>query len=106
MNRKHSTVTSIRQLVPFAFVGFLIGGGIAGVLHPWLAALYALGIAAYLILALLSGFGQSRNPIEALRVAFGCFIMHLSYGLGYWPGVFHFLLLQRNPSARQAAVTR
>jgi glycosyltransferase involved in cell wall biosynthesis len=39
VGKKHNAVTSVRQLVPFLFVVFLILGGISSLLHPYL--LYA-----------------------------------------------------------------
>ncbi len=106
VNRKHSAVTSVRQLVPFLFVGFLFGGFALSWLHPLLCWAYSAGLAVYALADLASAFSQSKNPATALQVAWACFTMHFSYGLGYWQGILHFMLLRKQPGARQQSVMR
>lgn len=106
VNRKHSAVTNLRQLVPFVFVAYVFSGLAAALLHPWLLGLWLAGMGLYWLANAASAFRAAGASLAMLRVAWACFIMHWSYGLGYWLGVWHFLLLRRQPSDRQQTVSR
>lgn len=93
VNKKHRTVTTIRQIVPLLFVLFLIGGAILSFVHFVFFVLYMAGIASYLLLALFTAIKQSDKFSETGKIMYSFFILHLSYGWGYLKGIIHFLIL-------------
>ncbi len=106
VNRKHKTVTSIRQLVPFLFMLFLsvfiplsLFSGLAGVVTDSVILLYVL------IVALISVRMASSIQTFAYAVA-SFFCLHFGYGLGYYQGIVHFLVLNRKPVKAAGHLTR
>lgn len=106
VNRKHRTVTSLRQLAPIALVAFLLLGGLGAVFAPGLRPLYGLGLGVYLLAGIGAAWLKARRPGPTLRVFAAFATMHLAYGLGYLEGLVDFFLLQRTPSARNAQLSR
>ncbi|MFO7545436.1 MAG: glycosyltransferase family 2 protein [Trueperaceae bacterium] len=106
VNRKHGTVTSLRQLVPPLFVTSLV------VLLPlalvWRPARMLLGIevALYLVAALVFALRASGELLRALRTMASFATLHLGYGLGYLAGIWDFFVLRRRPSAGAAELSR
>lgn len=99
VNRKHSTVTTPRQLVPALFVAFWPLAVLLGFLEDDAWALIPLAAAVYVLTGLwLAGKGLGLS--ERLRVVQACFVLHLGYGLGYWQGIFDFLICNKRPQLR------
>jgi GT2 family glycosyltransferase len=107
VNKKHSAVTTLRQLAPPLWVFFLLAGWSGVLLHPVLGWMYAAVVAMYFALAI---YTASRMPVKSaqrfwmLLRTFG--VLHFSYGLGYLRGVFHFYVLGRKPSMHSERLTR
>ena len=93
VNKKHKTVTTVRQIVPLLFALYLFLGLLVSVFVPMFVYLYFLGIFFYIILAIVFAFKQSKKIAEAFKVAYVFFILHFSYGLGYLKGIIDFILL-------------
>ncbi|MBC8316178.1 MAG: glycosyltransferase family 2 protein [Bacteroidales bacterium] len=93
VNKKHRTITTSRQLVPFLFILFLAAGAIASCFNQWILTGYLSVIGLYLILASIVSFRlvHQISKIPGLIVIF--FVLHMSYGLGYLSGVIKFLFL-------------
>ncbi len=106
VNKKHKTITTIRQLVPLFFVLGLIGGTILSVIIPWFYWLFIGGIALYVLTALFFGIRISKNLREGLKVAVIFPILHFSYGYGYLIGIINFVLFGKKPSERSKKSTR
>lgn len=110
VNRKHGTVTNLRQLAPPLLVATVVVLALAGLFVPAAWALLGLVIAAYLIAALYfaSRAGDrsdgSLQRLSAIVLAYAT--LHAGYGLGYLSGMRDFLLLRRSPSARSAELSR
>lgn len=106
VNRLHGTVTTFRQVVPGAFMAFVLAGAAWAWLHPVLALCYAAGIGLYLAAAAASAIAAAPRPsdIPGVLAAFGT--LHAAYGLGYLRGLIDFLLLRREPKAKAAASSR
>lgn len=106
VNRKHRTVTTLRQLVPFLFVSWL---GLALVLTVINTAFIPL-LTLPLFLWFLSAFGAglyAGTPSKDLPALVRTFLtLHLAYGSGYARGIVDFLVLGRKPSAREQTLTR
>jgi glycosyltransferase involved in cell wall biosynthesis len=99
VNKKHNTITTLRQIVPLLFVLFLFGGALFSILHIKLFAVYTLILLFYFIAGFYaaSKIGNSFNEIIGIVKAY--FILHFSYGLGYFKGIIDFFL--RNKSIKQ-----
>lgn len=106
VNRLHRTVTTVRQLVPAAFVLFLVCGVIAAWLSPVLRWSYALGLVLYVLVAVISAAQAAGRSGDAPRVIASFLLLHLSYGLGYLMGAWDFILLGRGPKPDASASSR
>jgi glycosyltransferase involved in cell wall biosynthesis len=106
VNQKHKQITSIRQLVPFFFVLFLLLGPPSLLLAaPWTIAWFSV-LGLYAAAAVGAAFATKAPLKHVLSIAFSFAVVHVSYGMGYLTGIFHFLALQRKPGARSHALTR
>lgn len=106
VNRMHRTVTTWRQLVPAAFVLFLIAGAALSFAHPLLAIGYAAGIAVYLIAAMASALLASDRLTDAPGVLVAFVTLHMAYGTGYLRGLIDFILLGREPKGSASSSSR
>ena len=106
VNKLHRTITTARQMVPALFVLFLFGGAVLSFLHPFLAIVYAFGLALYALAALASAVHAAKRIMDVPGVLAAFFILHLAYGIGYLHGVLEFLLLGREPRKSAHTLTR
>jgi GT2 family glycosyltransferase len=105
VNRKHKAVTTLRQLVPAAFVAFLVVGAAVSWLHPAVAITYLALLGLYLLLGCavsVKAVGQGKAPL----LMYTFLILHLSYGLGYWQGIWQFLILRKRPASGAKKLSR
>jgi cellulose synthase/poly-beta-1,6-N-acetylglucosamine synthase-like glycosyltransferase len=106
VNRLHRTVTTTRQLVPAAFVLFLVAGGALAFMHPLLALGFGTGIALYGIVAIASAFHAADRMVDAPGVLLAFITLHLAYGSGYLRGLLDFIVLGRQPKGSAATSSR
>ena len=106
VNKKHSTVTSLRQLVPLLFVLFLIFGLLSSLVYKDLAVPFIAGIALYFLLAFKYALVQTKKVHEVVLTIVTFFILHASYGLGYLKGLLWFMLLNRQPTKQSESLSR
>lgn len=104
VNKKHKTVTSIRQLIPFGFIMFLIS-------FPfWLlfgiVPFYLIFLASYLALSTYFAVKVGKSLIEIPFIMFIFTLLHISYGLGYGNGILDFLILNKQPSQNNKRLSR
>ncbi len=103
VNQKHKAVTTMRQLVPPAFVGYLL----LAILFSWILPVLALPLLLYLALVVSVSFTlSSKEKLPVLELILTFFILHVSYGLGYLKGIWEFLLLKKKPSNKQKRLSR
>ncbi len=96
VNRKHKAVTTLRQVIPPAFLGFILITFPLSVFSDAIADMLSITLLVYLILGLaLAGRGLAFS--QRLQVVGTCFMMHVAYGAGYWAGIFDFLVLNVQP---------
>ncbi|MEP7128554.1 MAG: glycosyltransferase family 2 protein [Chitinophagales bacterium] len=95
VNKKHKTVTTMRQLVPLFFVTFLISGIFVSLFQQELNNLYILILVIYLALGFGSAAKFSTQPKDLLQIFISFFILHFSYGSGYAKGILDFLILRK-----------
>ena len=106
VNKKHQTITTIRQLIPMFFVLFIIIGGGLSVLHPYFLTIY---ISILLLYTTLTIYFAVRKAINLFKVPFFSFVifeLHISYGLGYLIGIINFILFNHKPNKYAKKLTR
>lgn len=100
MLRRYPEAIRVRQLIPPLFVLGLIGGPLLGLLWSGFAVLWALGILAYGLLALIMAVQARRavvvqrvhpdyhpaKPPHVLLIVATFVIIHLTWGTGFWVG--------------------
>lgn len=96
VNKKHKTITTVRQLIPMFFVLYLCTL-LASLFAP---ALVTLLLGSFGILYVLLAFIFAARSVSSLKAIFGValtfFILHVSYGSGYLKGIFDFFILGRS----------
>lgn len=95
VNKKHQTITTIRQIVPLLFVLFLFSGPIAYLLNTYLFLAYLTVLMCYFAMAFYSALKLSSNTSEAIQIVRTFFILHFSYGMGYLRGIVDFFILRK-----------
>ncbi|MBK9195245.1 MAG: glycosyltransferase family 2 protein [Flavobacteriales bacterium] len=105
VNWKHRSVTTGRQLVPAAWIAFLALGGALALFFPWARWFFFGGIAAYVLAALVAGLSATR-AVDLPRVLRAFVTLHAAYGLGYWAGIFRFVLRGASPARSSETLSR
>jgi glycosyltransferase involved in cell wall biosynthesis len=105
VNKKHKAVTTLRQLVPFAFVGFCFATPLLFFMLPYVAIPYFLVLGVYMVLGWSTAASVTKQNATTATVFKALVTLHLSYGLGYWKGIFQFFILGKKPP-KSAEVTR
>jgi glycosyltransferase involved in cell wall biosynthesis len=106
VNKKHKTITTVRQLIPLFFVLFIISGAIASIFHSFLFYSYITILFIYLALALFSAIDRTSSLKKTLLLIFTFFGLHFSYGLGYFLGIIDFFVLNKKPNEKSKSLTR
>ena len=97
VNKKHKTITTIRQLIPMFFVLylFLLIVSIAAPKCIFIS-MASLGV-LYILMAFLFAIKSKGTSFKAIfGIAYTFFILHFSYGLGYLKGIFDFFILGKS----------
>ncbi len=106
VNRKHGTVTSLRQLAPPLLVVAIAASGIlalaAPVFWPGLVAL----LCSYLMVAAFFTLRAADSLRAAPKTFLAYLALHFGYGLGYLYGLRDFALLRRRPLVGTTRLTR
>ncbi len=103
VNRKHGAVTTMRQVVPAAFLTFLgLSLPLSLASENW-ARFTAWVLIVYALLGILLA-GQRLLVMERVQVLAACFVLHLGYGLGYLQGIWDFIVTKQ--AAPRAALQR
>jgi len=104
VNILHGQITTVRQLVPFAFVCHLILFVFINIFFPKYSVYLGIPILAYFILALIfTGRAKSKEPHVTLL---SFFILHLGYGWGYLRGVIEMKIFGKRPTLQNAQHNR
>lgn len=106
VNRKHKAVTTIRQLVPPAFVAFLLLTPVIWLISAPAGAAAFLLLLLYNLLGLFVAFRTTQKPKDAVKIWLTFPVLHVSYGLGYLKGMTDFLLLRKQPSRKAQRLSR
>jgi len=105
VNRKHGTMTTIRQLFPPGFVLYLILLPFVYFLPCILQLIGVIPFSLYL-LGLLFFTAKLVNWKDFLNTIWLFPLIHISYGCGYLLGMIDFLLLKKNPSEKHKEMSR
>jgi glycosyltransferase involved in cell wall biosynthesis len=103
--QKHPRQMSLRQFVPPLFAAVLISGGLLAVFSPPARLLWLVVVIAYTAanLSISAALAARHGWRHLLRLPLVFAALHLSYGLGFWHGVWHFGLRARAAAQSQAA---
>ncbi len=116
VNQKHRAITTWRQTVPALF---LLGMGLSA--SFWLLDLLGVfsntwkgigqsglvtGASLWLTVGLGSAISAASSPRDIGGIMKAYFIVHCSYGLGYWEGICRFLILRKSPGKKASKLTR
>ncbi len=106
VNRKHRTITTVRQLVPFMFVLYLLLLFCCLIFLPqfWYLAIMPLNL--YLLIAFIISFGYYTNIADNIRLIITFLLMHVSYGWGYAVGIFDFYILNKSMQKTDEKLSR
>ncbi len=104
VNKKHKTVTTLRQLIPACFVLVVLFGPPAYFISSKLFLIWGIIMGFYLLAAVTVSIKLAK--ISAHHVLISFLILHLSYGLGYLEGIYNFLILNRGPKQKSFELTR
>jgi hypothetical protein len=96
VNKKHKSVTTVRQLIPMMFVLYLFLLSISVFSNELVFMLMSLFGILYLFLAFVFALKKSTSLKFVLGIVYSFFILHTSYGLGYLKGIFDFLILGKS----------
>jgi cellulose synthase/poly-beta-1,6-N-acetylglucosamine synthase-like glycosyltransferase len=93
VNKKHKTITTVRQLIPMFFVLYLMLFVASIFTYKFIfLAMSAFGL-LYVLLAFLFAARSVSSFGAIFGIAFTFFILHFGYGLGYLKGIFDFFIL-------------
>ncbi|MDD4604224.1 MAG: glycosyltransferase family 2 protein [Bacteroidales bacterium] len=106
VSRKIGKPTTIRQLAPFFFVLFLLGALISPFLGGNIYIFFLFGLATYFLFSIFFSiqliFSSHRLSLLFL-LPITYFIIHFSYGIGYWQGAVKFIVLNKQKNQVQSS---
>jgi len=107
VNKKHKTITTLRQMAPPLFVLYLLLTPFIFLIPFGILWLLLLPNIFYYILLLYFSFKYADHSITNFLGLIRSFLtLHISYGSGYIRGVMEFLILRKSPSIKQQVLTR
>lgn len=96
VNKKHQTITTLRQIVPLLFALYLFGGALLCLLHPLILILYLLVLLLYFATGIYSASKLDNKINNILKIVRSFLILHFSYGFGYLKGIIDFFLFKKS----------
>jgi cellulose synthase/poly-beta-1,6-N-acetylglucosamine synthase-like glycosyltransferase len=106
VNKKHQTVTSIRQLIPMLFVLFLFQSLFSSFLHDYLFFLNLTTLLMYIVLAFVFANKVNEKLKNLPLIVLTFLILHLSYGSGYLKGIYDFIVWNKKPVKKSMELSR
>jgi glycosyltransferase involved in cell wall biosynthesis len=107
VNKKHKAITTFRQMIPPLFV---LGVSLAPLLLitpiSILRMVVLFFLSLYMSLLLFFSFRLSNKFSEFILLIRIFCILHFSYGFGYLKGIYHFLIIKRDPSIKEMELSR
>jgi len=93
VNRKHKTVTTVRQLIPVIMVSAFGITILLAMLIPIFWNWFFLGTFLYMFSAFYYGYQKTQFDYRIRGVLKSFAILHFSYGFGYLKGIWDFLIV-------------
>lgn len=106
VNRKHKTITTLRQLVPPLFVVYLFLLPFLLILGVSKLLVGASPLAVYFALSVYYSLKVSKSSSDFFASIKAYLYIHISYGLGYCAGIFQFSILNKLPAESQKRLSR
>lgn len=106
VNRKHRTVTTVRQIIPLLFVSWMCLSFIVIWFDLRLMPLFTLPLLLWFLAAFGASFMAATPSKDIPGVIRAFFTLHVAYGLGYAKGGFDFVLRKKNPARSEYKLTR
>jgi glycosyltransferase involved in cell wall biosynthesis len=106
VNKKHKTVTTLRQLIPSLFILFLVLGIVLSFFNKTILILFLSILSLYIFMGIKSSFQKSKNLITACKIFYSFLILHFSYGIAYLIGILRFLILNQKPGKTDSKLNR
>ncbi|WP_407397687.1 glycosyltransferase family 2 protein [Anaerovibrio sp.] len=86
--KQQGSALSLRHLVPFAFVLFLIGSTICGFFYDYIWLFESMVLLLYVVLGIVASIRKTSKVFEVIKMVCLFFLLHISYGVGYLKGIF------------------
>jgi GT2 family glycosyltransferase len=96
VNKKHKTITTIRQLVPLLFTLYLLLLIFSSFIHYKFFLLLFPLLIIYFIIGAISTLKMKLSFIEKMGAIYTFWLLHLAYGLGYLKGIIKLILLNQS----------
>ncbi|WP_348810472.1 glycosyltransferase family 2 protein [Flavobacterium maritimum] len=107
VNKKHKTVTTLRQLFPLLFLLSFPLFTIFILINIKFIYVFLLEIFSYLLLNFIFALKANGFNLNCIfKQMYTCFILHFSYGLGYLEGILDFLILNKKPNKKNETLSR
>ena len=97
VSRKIGKPTTIRQLVPFGFVLFIVCGLPLALMNQVFGGIFAAVLGLYVVIDFIFSVRiclQQRSPALFFFLPWLFFLLHLCYGSGYIAGLVNFVILK------------
>ncbi len=95
VNKKHRTVTTMRQTVPLFFVLYIVLWPFVLLFGKLFFVLYSLFFLLYGVASTVFSYGLAADSFQVSNIARVFFILHFSYGWGYLKGIIDFFILNK-----------
>lgn len=98
VNKKLGSPTTIRQLIPVLFVFFIFGGVLLSIYSHFILITLIIILSIYILISFYFSFEKAYekkniNLIFYMPLIF--FLIHISYGIGYWVGMYNILFKKK-----------
>lgn len=85
--KENKSALSVRHLVPFFFVLFLLSSTIAGLGNRKIWVFEKGILALHIFLGIVFAVKKTKNVFEIVQMPFLFLMLHISYGIGYFAGI-------------------
>lgn len=88
VNKKHKTITTLRQIVPLVFALFTLFGIFGSILFSSLFIYYITMMILYFLLSLFFALKKNIFLKLTIKIMLSFWILHFAYGFGYIKAIF------------------
>lgn len=107
VNKKHKTVTTLRQLFPMIFIVSFCLLTLLSFVSPFFFYLLIIKLFLYTTLNLFFSFiDNGFNFTDLVKQMYTYLILHISYGSGYLEGIYDFVLFNKSPNKKNEKLSR